>query len=86
MTATWHFFGALCMLNNPTDCARIVFDQPRVIAAYTTRFDGHVPSSFRTEAECQAALRAALAHVAPLKVIPLKVMGSRWTQYGCTEK
>ncbi len=81
MIAKWFFFGVLCMNNAPADCERIVFDVPRFTAAWSSRYDMAPPPSFATERECQAALRAELA-----RTLPLKVMGSTWTQTGCARQ
>jgi hypothetical protein len=74
----WFFFGVACMVNAPTDCTRVVFDQPMRVTdlRYTVPSP---PLVFDNPGDCMNAI--------PLEFDrhkPYAVEGSEWVEIGCT--
>lgn len=78
---SWFFFGTLCMLNAPTDCHRVVFDIPRAVTDLNRCCGKIDPPVFTDALSCLRALPSRWDNDKPFAV-----MGSIWTDMGCTSK
>lgn len=77
--ATFYFFGIVCSASAPTDCTRIVFDQP-MDGNYLLYSKPVQPLTFTSYAECERAIPAKF-----YLQKPLTVEGSIWIESGCTK-
>jgi hypothetical protein len=73
----WHFFVMACMANAPADCATVILDTPRVGAAIAAGGHPTSPPAFHNRDRCLQQMGRITG------LLPFRVMGSVWVQYGC---
>ena len=76
---TWYFFGVVCMTSAPTNCKRIVFDEPMQV----TDIYNHglmPPLRFKDAAHCLVSLSINFDVQTPV------VEKADWVEAGCTRR